>query len=285
MMRSAIRLSVTAIVLSTLASSVATACHAQKPMFAVAGVAVDQQGAPLVAGVVFTGDPGTIVAHTDTSGTVRVNLEPGKYVVTASARGFGATKLADFSVAGPTPNNFRIVLNFDHGANLRQDQYVSPPVPNTPWGLPPIEDERAQSSSPATQPDHLRLSTPVVKAWREIPVGSPVYALADTAQAKDWMDRAWIQSIKFQTGIWYIRIEPGYSVFRIYPYLSKQNSEPSVYQGIVLKVKGTLSVDELLAAIRNRTPTIRIVEYDVFGADSVSVQRYSPSHDRDGIRQ
>jgi hypothetical protein len=133
--------------------------------------------------------------------------------------------------------------------------------------------------------DHVRLSTSVVKAWGEIPVGSPVYALGDAVGAKDWLERALIQHIEFQTGKWYIWIEPGYSVFRIYPYLSKGIPQPSVYQGIVLKVKGTLSIEELLAAIRNRTPTIKIDEYDVFGADSVSVQRYSRPHDGGGIRR
>jgi hypothetical protein len=123
--------------------------------------------------------------------------------------------------------------------------------------------------------DHVRLSAPIVKAWREVPVGSPVYALDDAAGTKDWLQRALIQRIEFQTGIWYVPIERGYSVFRIYPYLSKDSPQPIVYQGIVLKVNGTLSVDDLLAAIRNRTPTIKIDEYDVFGAGGVSVQRYS----------
>ena len=135
------------------------------------------------------------------------------------------------------------------------------------------------------QTDHVRLSTPVVKAWRDIPVGSPVYALDDAVGAKDWLARALIQHIGVQTGIWHIWTEPGYSVFRIYPYLSKESAQPSVYQGIVLKVKGSLSVEDLLAAIRNRTPTIKIDEYDVFGAGSVSVQRYSRPHDRAGLRR
>ena len=126
--------------------------------------------------------------------------------------------------------------------------------------------------------DHVRLSTPVVKAWREIRVGSPVYALDDAVGARDWLDRSQVEHIEFQTGKWHIWIEPGYSVFRIYPYLSKGSPQLSVYQGIVLKVKGTLSVEDLLAAIRNRTATIKIDEYDVFGADSVSVQRYSRPH-------
>jgi hypothetical protein len=131
------------------------------------------------------------------------------------------------------------------------------------------------STPPNLETDHVRLSTPVVKAWREIPVGSPVYALDDAAGAKGWLERALIQSIEVQTGKWYVWIEPGYSVFRIYPYLSKNSPQPSVYQGIVLKVNGTLSVDDLVAAIRNRTPTIKIDEYDVFGADGMSVQRHS----------
>jgi hypothetical protein len=146
----------------------------------------------------------------------------------------------------------------------------------------------AQSSAPSPKrqdTDHVRLSTPVVKAWREIPVGSPIYALDDAAGAKDWLERALIQHIEFQTGKWYIWMEPGYSVFRIYPYLSKGSPQPSVFQGIVLKVKGTLSVEDLLAAIRNRTPTIKIDEYDVFGADGVSVQRYSRPHDGGGLRR
>lgn len=128
--------------------------------------------------------------------------------------------------------------------------------------------------------DHVRLSTPVVKAWREIHVGSPVYALDDVVGAKDWLERALIQRIDFQTGIWHIFVEPEYSVFRICPYLSKGSPQPNVYQGIILKVNGTLSVDDLLTAIRNRTPTIKIDEYDVFGADGLSVQRYSRPHGR-----
>ena len=128
--------------------------------------------------------------------------------------------------------------------------------------------------------DHVRLSTPVVKAWREIHIGSPVYVLDDAVGTKDWLERALIQKIDFQTGRWYIGVEPGYSVFRIYPYLSKDSPQPSVYQGIVLKVNGTLSVHDLLKSIRSRTPSVKIDEYDIFGADGVSVQRYSRPHER-----
>jgi hypothetical protein len=136
-----------------------------------------------------------------------------------------------------------------------------------------------QSPSAKRHTDHVRLSTPIVKAWSKIPVGSPVYALDDAVGAKDWTQRALVQHIETQTGLWHVWNEPGYSVFRIYPYLSNSSPQPSVYQGIVLKVNGTLSVPDLLAAIRNRTPTIRIDEYDVFGAGNLSVQKYSrPQH-------
>lgn len=128
--------------------------------------------------------------------------------------------------------------------------------------------------------DHDRLSTPVVKAWREIPVASPVYALDDAVAAKDWLARALIERIDFQTGIWHIRGESGYSIFRIYPYLTRGSPQPRVYQGIVLKVKGTLSVEELLTAIRRRTPAIKIDEYDVFGSDDVKIQSYSRPHNK-----
>ena len=47
---------------------------------------------------------------------------------------------------------------------------------------PPKREER----------DHVRLSTPLVKAWREIPVGSPVYALDDAVGEKDWLERSMI---------------------------------------------------------------------------------------------
>jgi len=139
-----------------------------------------------------------------------------------------------------------------------------------------------QSNSHTPKPketDHVRLSTPVVKAWREIPVGSPVYALDDAVGEKDWLERSLIQRIDAQVGVWYIWPEHGYSVFRIYPYLSESSPQPSIYQGIVLKLNGNLSVDDLLVAIRKRTPTTRIDSYDVFGADRVKVQRYSRPHD------
>ena len=122
--------------------------------------------------------------------------------------------------------------------------------------------------------DYIRLSTPIVKAWEQIRVGSAAYTLDDAAGDKDWLKRALFQRIDFQTGIWNILMEPGYSVFRIYPYQSKNSPRPCVYQGIVLKVNGVLTVGDLLTAIRKRTTTTKIDSYDVFGNDGVGVQRY-----------
>jgi hypothetical protein len=127
--------------------------------------------------------------------------------------------------------------------------------------------------SPAKK-DHVALSTPIVKAWQDLAVGVPVYVLDDLAATKGWLDRALVQYVGFQTGIWHIRIEPGYSVFRIYPYLAEGDPRPRAYQGIVLKVAGRLSAAELIAAIRERKATVVIDEYDLFGK-GVSVQQYS----------
>jgi hypothetical protein len=118
----------------------------------------------------------------------------------------------------------------------------------------------------------------VIKAWRNIRVGSPAYALVDSVGSADWLERAWIQKVDFQTGIWNIEGEDGYSIFTIYPYLSPKSPQPSVYQGIVLKVNGEISVNELLAAIRNRDASIKIDSYDVFGAKGLGIQRYSRPH-------
>ena len=130
----------------------------------------------------------------------------------------------------------------------------------------------------STQSEHVGLSTPLVKAWREIPVNSPAYALGDASISKDWMEHSLIQHIESQTGIWHIWIEPGYSVFRIYPYLNEKDPPPSFYQGIVLKVKGNLSTRDLLAAIQSRDPNVSIDEYEIFGPSDLAVQRHSRAH-------
>jgi len=144
--------------------------HPQEKKFAVKGVIVDQQGAPLRAEVVFNGAPATNVGHTDESGSVNLNLEAGKYVVTVSAVGFLTTKLIDFSVPGPTANDFRVVLKFDPvNGTLRRDRYSTHDEVPTVSSEPPniIKDEPIQSSLPVTQPaTRKRRSARCLYLWR-----------------------------------------------------------------------------------------------------------------------
>jgi len=144
--------------------------HPQEKKIAVKGVIVDQQGAPLIAEVVFNRDSATIVGHTDESGSVKLNLESGKYVVTVSAVGFLTTKLIDFSVPGPTANDFRVVLKFDPvNGMLRADRYSThdevPTVPSEPPNL--IKDEPIPSPLSATQSTtRKRRSARCLYLWR-----------------------------------------------------------------------------------------------------------------------
>jgi len=134
--------------------------------------------------------------------------------------------------------------------------------------------QNVERCSAAKDAEYLAHSTPIIKAWEKVPVGSPIFALDDAAGTKGWLDRATAQLVDFQSGIWNIDIERGYSVFRIYPDLSKDDTH-CVFQGIVVKVNGNLTVDDLLTAIRSRNSSIKIDSYDVFSGDSVGVQRYS----------
>ena len=158
-------------------------------------------------------------------------------------------------------------------------------VPFCPW----VSGAQGTRIASPAKKDHVALSTPIVKAWQDLAVGVPVYVLDDLAATKDWLDRALVQYVGFQTGIWHIHIEPGYSVFRIYPYLAVGGRQPRAYQGIVLKVAGRLSAAELIAAIRERRATVVIDEYDLF-CKGVSVQKYSrrkedvPRRDSDSPR-
>lgn len=158
-------------------------------------------------------------------------------------------------------------------------------APFGPW----VSGGQGASIDSPAKTDHVALSTPIVKAWQGLAVGVPVYVLDDLAATKGWLDRALVQSIGFQTGIWHIYIEPGYSVFRILPYLAEGDPQPRAYQGIVLKVAGHLSAAELIAAIRERKATVVIDEYDLFGK-GVRVQKYSrrkrhvPGRDSDSPR-
>jgi hypothetical protein len=137
----------------------------------------------------------------------------------------------------------------------------------------------AQESVPpqpgADVSEYIRLSTPVVKAWRDLAVGSSVYTLDSVVQARDWLRWAEIDRVWLQTGAWNIVFERGYTVFSIYPYRSAHGPQTIAYQGIVVKVNGDLSVDDLLAAIRDRSQAVKIDEYNTFGASGLSVVRRS----------
>jgi hypothetical protein len=143
------------------------------------------------------------------------------------------------------------------------------------------QDERITSNQDAPNAgnsDHVQLSTPVLKGWRNLELETSVYTLTDLSPAKDWLEHAFIQPISTQMGIWHIWNEPGYTVFRIYPYISKGSPQPSIYQGIVLKVNGDMSVDGLVAAIRNRTSTVKIDEFEIYGGAGLNLQKYSRRH-------
>jgi hypothetical protein len=133
-----------------------------------------------------------------------------------------------------------------------------------------------QARSASCPPDHTSQSTPVLMAWREIPIGSPVYALDDAAGARDWLERSDVTLIDAQTGIWKIHYESGYTMFLISPYRAKKLPHcphPRRYQNIVIKVPGELSVADLFAAIRERNPGVTLDAYHVSGAEGLEMFR------------
>lgn len=157
MLRYLIRLSVMFIVLSTSAGFFIAAGHAQEHQFAVKGVVVDPTGAVLQqAEVVFKSESGTIIAHTGMDGSVTVNLEAGKYVVTISAFGFATTKLANFSVPGPDAASFRVSLKIDqsqmnYGSDFGQSRRLEVPTDSSELSEI-IKDEPTRTSLPVVQP-------------------------------------------------------------------------------------------------------------------------------------
>ena len=115
MLRCAIRLGVMVIALSTSAGFLVATSYAHQRLYAIKGVVVDQWGAVIQhAEVVFKGNSGTLVSHTGMDGSVNVNLEAGKYLVTVSAIGFATTELADYSVPAPTAEPFRVILKVNN---------------------------------------------------------------------------------------------------------------------------------------------------------------------------
>jgi Carboxypeptidase regulatory-like domain len=155
MVRYAIRLGVMAIVLAASAVFV--------------GVVVDESGAVLpTAEVVFTGESGTIISHADPSGSVNVDLEAGKYVVTVSANGFDTTRLVDFSVPGPTADAFRVILKADELMYRPENLVPLIAVPTVPSELPNvIKNEPTRTSLPVAHPATTkRRSMRCLYLWR-----------------------------------------------------------------------------------------------------------------------
>jgi len=130
---------------------------AVEQLFTVKGVVVDPSGAVIPqAEVVFKGESDRIAANTGMDGSVNLNLEAGKYVVTISAVGFATTKLVDFFVPAPTADVFRVSLKIDqsqtfYGSDLGHSGIAH--VPTIPSELPNIiQDEPTRPSSPVAQP-------------------------------------------------------------------------------------------------------------------------------------
>jgi hypothetical protein len=85
--------------------------NAQEQLFPVEGFVGDEMGAAIPhAELLFKAESGTIVAQAGADGVVRVMLGTGHYAVTIVQCGFKTTKLADFSVQGPTVGASRVVL-------------------------------------------------------------------------------------------------------------------------------------------------------------------------------
>jgi len=130
----------------------------------------------------------------------------------------------------------------------------------------------------ACPPDHMALSPPVLRLWRDIPLGSPVYMLDDGIDARDWLERSDIWLVNVQGGFWRMRIEEGYTMFQISPYRARKLPHcphPRRYQSIVIKVPGELSVAGLLAAIRDRNPAVTLDSYHVSGDEELEMLRTS----------
>jgi hypothetical protein len=132
---------------------------------------------------------------------------------------------------------------------------------------------RDSKKYPVDRTDHVTLSTPIVRAWRELSVGEPVHTLVDVTKSDRWLGHALVEAEWGHTGISRIELEAGYTIFRIYPYLAHREPLPRAFQGMVLKVRGQLSEYELITAIRKRDPSVAIDEFLVFGEDGETLRR------------
>ncbi len=128
-----------------------------------------------------------------------------------------------------------------------------------------------EDASTAHRSHTMSAPTRIIRAWRKLALAAPVYSIDDLAATPGWLHDAELQVIRVQSGQWNIGIEPGFTVFRIYPYIGMQPppDSPGAYECLILKVEGHLTVADLLTAIRERR---RDVTIDAFALYGVGVQ-------------
>ena len=109
-----IRLVVVTVVISTFLSPVISVGHAQAVPFKspVTITVFDENGAAIAnCVVVFRNDSEAIASHTGADGSLTVNLQSGRYSVTASKAGFFRTNILEVQV--PISEALRVVMKVD----------------------------------------------------------------------------------------------------------------------------------------------------------------------------
>jgi hypothetical protein len=114
---------------------------------------------------------------------------------------------------------------------------------------------------------HVTRSTPVVKAWRKLRAGDRLNRLNELAADPHWVENALFRRIDSLGGYLppSVQIQEGYTVFCIYPYLREDDSQPSVYQGIYIKLAGWFSIDSVRNAILSGDSATFLHGYFLFG--------------------
>lgn len=87
--------------------------------------------------VVFKSESGEIVGHTSMDGSVREELRTGKYIVTASQRGFATSKPVTLLIDAPASFKCRVVLELGSGT-VHSFDTVLPGVPTLTSDLPSV---------------------------------------------------------------------------------------------------------------------------------------------------
>lgn len=144
------------------------------------------------------------------------------------------------------------------------------------WHTADAHHAQADSAGFIHSDRKISATTRIIRAWKKLELGAPVYTIDDLAATPGWLREADIQKVPFQTGVWNIWMKPGYTVYRIYPYISSQPTQdsPEAYECLVLKVKGDLSVEDLRHAIHERR---RAVVVDSFSLSGVGVEIFKHS--------